>query len=624
MGRKQLLVLGKEHQIKRAYQAFPLAFLRDKDVVQRDRVPEDLEEFDSIILTDVPPNITELRHNHTIPTFAIPTLKPALEQEHATDIAILLPEDPTLLEKTITTTEQERTTALAEWDILRKTFKLFYPDIADTVERISAEHHVPRFSAFYQAMKPEMLNLSPSLPFERAQIELVERVTSYEKALHMQGQAHAGYFRAQAEEALREFLTQIETHRDELKRKLSIGETAGKGSRILYAAVAADAKYRFLKEIRTKNGIHHAIIADISANDATHFKNQDIKIPDSSPPLSGNDATYLIREAIVGPTIDDLFNGIRNHNEKLPDRDRKHHAWLSQVREVCVYTLLRDIVKWQRDAPALPASIDRTPAGIAEHLTRNLDDAFRTYSTYMPVTDSERRLWAHATALFNPTSLQLTPDRIYRHFDASLSNFKLNAGRSIRTAKELKEFLQPRKPKLDDAARKKLVASIYSVDQGFTHVHEDEDFFHVVTSFGLFDAGLLPQAKLDKINEYYTRFNAFRKRGRKRPNNIAFNLHGYYRGFVSGYRIITNQHGPLTAGSRERVQHRLQLAQAFAEDELARTYQHFLPGKTEDICAAIEHSPSESRQDELRLEGLRYFAEKFSKIPSRATPQTGP
>lgn len=629
MERKKVLVLGRSQQTKNAYQTFPSAFTHgpDVDLVEHELVPDDIDGFSSIILTDIPKNVTALRENHTTPIFAIPSLKTALEQQQATDLALVLPEDPVLTTQTITETEKARTTALAEWDKLRHTFKLFYPDIADTVEHIGTERRLPRFSAFYQAMQPEMLNLSPTLPFERAQMELIERVTSYEKARNMQGQTHTGYFRAQAEEALNEFLRHIETHRNELKNKLSIGETAGKGSRILYAAVAADAKYRFLKELRTKNGVNHATIAAVSFTDAKYFRVHDIKIPDSSPPLSAEnrEATYLIREAIIGPTIEELFTTIRKHREHLPPRDRTRHLWLRQTREICVYKILRDIIKWQHDAPKLPETANKSPDDIARHLGSNLDNAFTTYSTYMPVTDADRRLWIHAAAIFHPAPLQLTPDRIYRHFDASLSNFKINAGRNIRNVKDLEEYLAPRKrDEVGDAARKKLIADIYSVDQGFTYVHEDEDFFHVVTSFGLHDADQTPEEKINRITAYYARFNGFRDRGRKKPVSTAFDLHGYYRCFVSGYRVLSEMHGPLNHASRERVQHRLQLAQAFAEDALVRVNASTLPSTPEELCTLIERTPSDAKQDELRLEGLRYFADKFSRIPSRVTPQTTP
>jgi hypothetical protein len=214
------------------------------------------------------------------------------------------------------------------------------------------------------------------------------------------------------------------------------------------------------------------------------------------------------------------------------------------------------------------------------------------------------------------------------------------------TIDELTSIAGSKGGKFKRHSKKNIAARMYYVDTGFTYSHEDEDFFHLACSFGLHEDGRSPEEKLAAITEYYNQFKSIRGYGTK-PSTLAYNLHGFYRCFVSGHLNINTYERENKSAKhvRERITHRLGLAEAFARVAsigvaTSGIYEHFPEERRNDPAAIVDSihgypllskdNPDES-QSEIqrsinirRALGLQYFAHKFGSIRPQYQPASQP
>jgi hypothetical protein len=650
----KVLIVSKsaEHEVSRELTDLTLTF---KTKVEPS-LPEDFnQQYDGIVLHDIPENIAELADNYEIPVLATGRAADAIRRQGYDRFVGLAPSVPVQVEM-LTRLFEKKDDVQVEWKRLQSTLRLKYNDILHSIEDIVQSQQIPFYEAFFQFIDrntkdAEEIMRTLDVPVTRAYAELLMYADAYGRFFETPNAAH---FRDTARKHLSEYLDHVAKRREHLKNVFHLtGPSVGGGSHYLYndpRSVKHDAsEFSFLKEVRTKDGIPHAVIANIIYHDAKQFNQPEYKdilrIPDSKPPLESDGKSYLVRQGVIGPDMEDLLLSVRR---SIASADSRVKYWLRQFRDNCVYSMLRNINQWQNNALAITApEVSDAPEDIAQHLRKNLNDAFTTYARIAPVSDIERKLWETSSRIFNPADLDLTENTLTRHFDSSLSNVKFFTGSmKVPDTDDLEELIEAKRWKsLDSPAKERIADRLHYVDHGYTFAHEDEDFFHVATSFALHEKGLSAAAKLQKIGSYYSRLNSYRGRGRMKPNKLTYWLHGYYRNLVSGHlnlrRYEREQKAPRLV--RDRHIHRLGLAEAFAADSI--NYLTSAPGISEEQmrfsdtaakdaayiaekAAQYEQALGQQPQptdaanhaylNNARMHGLRYFAEKFEKIKPQA------
>lgn len=652
--RKVLIVSrSAEHEVSRELTDLTLTFKTEV----APSLPEDfVQQYDGIVLHDIPDNIAELADNYEIPVLATGRAADAIRQQGYDRFVGLVPNAPMQVEM-LARLFEKKDDVQVQWKRLQSTLRLKYNDILHSIEDIVQERQIPLYEAFFQFIDrntkdAEEIMRTLDVPVTRAYTELLMYADAYGKFFETPNAAH---FRDTACKHLSEYLDHVAKRREHLKNVFHLtGPSVGGGSHYLYndpRSVKHDvSEFSFLKEVRNKEGIPHAVIAKIIYDDAKQFNQpefQDVlRIPDSKPPLESEGKSYLVRQGVIGPDMEDLLLSVRRN---IASADSHVKYWLRQFRDNCVYSMLRNIHQWQDNALAITApEVSDAPEDIAQHLRKNLNDAFATYARLTPVSDIERKLWEASSRIFNPADLDLTENTLTRHFDSSLSNVKFFTGSmKVPDTEDLEALIEAKRWKsLDDPAKERIAGRLHYVDHGYTFAHEDEDFFHVATSFALHEKGLSARDKLTKINSYYTRLSRSRSRGKMKPNKLTYWLHGFYRNFVSGHlnlrRYEREQKSPRLV--RDRHIHRLGLAEAFAaegrehvmytggidpnefriEDAVLRDPAK-LAEKITNYERAIEaHSSPETYDigrallNNARMCSLQYFADKFEKIRPQA------
>ncbi len=628
---------------------------------RRDRIPDDFEHYDAIVIHHIPDNIAELADNYEIPVLALESLAEALKSGGHDIIAEVMPQADQVSRVKNRLEQKERVLQIWSGEIQGK-LKMKYLDLKPALDEAIAQQRIPRYVAFFSYVErftPAVDEYSKAISVvsNRIYLSFKSNLDNLEKCL---GTPNEEFFRKAAEKDLGEYLDYLQNRREYLKNTMKLrGQSVGGGSHYLVKpdlTLDSEGKpeFRFLKEMRDAKGIPSEVIARVVYRDAKYYNQAGgLLLPDSKQPIRHGSKSYLLREAITGPDLEKVLQFIRRRIGKNDTRK----SWLRQFRDIIVYQVFRDIIQWQNTAPPInEPQIPATNDWIVKHMQSNLNAARTTFSRYLQLNAAEEALWQECIGIFNPICLDLNKDTIKRHFDASTKNIKLYT-RDTKTPQieDLERLIGTKSSRvIEDSAKKNLRSKLYYVDTGYTYMHRDEDFFHVACSFELHEEfatsgeRLSPQDKLKTIENYYRRFNGFRGLGRKKPDSLTYFLHGFYRCFVSGhlnineYELEKKQH-QLYA---EKVHHRLGLAEAFAEDaitfiEKGLTLPNTVRNEPYDPDKALGHiksyqtqisqatRPDQREQYKKKLEaemlrGLQYFASKFSRIKLQNPPASQP
>lgn len=633
------------------------------DTDRKDRIPEEFEHYDAIIIHNIPDNISVLAENYEIPVISLESLAETLKAGGHDKIAEVMPQSQQV--SFIKNRLEQKDHLLQVWSEIQDNLKMHYLDIKPLLDQAIAQKHTPRYVEFYTFVDcftktVDEINKVIGVASNRIYLSLMSNLNNLEKCL---GTPNEEFFRKAAEKDLSEYLDYLQKRIEHLKNAMTLkGQSIGGGShyfvKIDLKQVSKDKpEFTFLKEICDEKGIPSDVIARVVYRDVKHYKQVGgLLLPDSTPQIRHDNKTYLVREGITGPTLERTLYFIRKRIGKNDPRK----AWLRQFRDITIYQVFRDIIHWQNSAPPInEPQIPATPEWIVSHMRSNLNDAYNTFSRYLPLNATVAKLWQECIDIFNTKCLDLNKNTIKRHFDASTENIKLFYSRDIKTPQieDLEELIQTKSSRtIDDSAKKHLKSRLYYVDTGYTHMHEDEDFFHAACSFALHEEFTTsgqkqsPQDKLETIANYYSRFNRFRKRGNKKPDSLGYRLHGFYRCFVSGHLNINKyeqekKHPHFFA---EKVAHRLELAEAFAENgipflnknsQLMNTVRDgtYDPQRALDRIQSYKERISSAPHQNLcegyekallceQLAGLQYVAHNFSRIKLQNLPasqQTG-
>lgn len=626
------------------------------DTDQKDRIPDEFEHYDAIIIHHIPDNIGVLAENYEIPVLSLESLAETLKARGHNIIAEVIPQAQQV--SFVKERLEQKDRVLQLWSKIQDNLKMHYLDIKPSLDQIIAQKCTPRYVEFYAFIERftqtvDEINKVIGVASNRIYLSLMSNLSNLEKCL---GTPNEEFFRKAAEKDLSEYLDYLQKRIEQLKNAMTLkGQAIGGGShyfvKIDLKQVSGDKpEFTFLKEVRDAKGIPSDTIARVVYNDVKHYKQRGgLLLPDSTPPIRHGNETYLVREGITGPTLEQTLLFIR---KKIGKNDSRK-AWLRQFRDITIYQVFRDIIYWQNSAPPInEPQIPATPEWIINHMRSNLNAAYNTFSRYIPLSATDAKLWQECIDIFNEKWLDLNKNTIKRHFDASTENIKLFYPRDIKTPQieDLEELIQTKSSKtIDEFSKKHLKSRLYYVDTGYTYMHEDEDFFHAACSFALHDEFTTsgqkqsPQDKLKTIANYYSRFNRFRKRGNKKPDSLSYRLHGFYRCFVSGHLNINKyeQEKKHLHYFAEKVAHRLELADAFAENGIQFVNKNAVRSETYDpehmlnrIQSYKARISSASRQDSCegyekallceQLAGLQYIASKFSKIKLQNPPASQP
>ncbi len=600
-------------------------------------IPSDFRNYDAIILNEVPensPGSVELEErindNPGIPIIASPTVSRSINAKgYDNFVAIISPDKQA---ESLREYWRKWDESRPEWSNLSN-FRIEYWTIREPIMNLAKEKKIPIFEAFYEWIAkvewPELVKLQTDR-LERVAIELDNNAKGYEMC---RGSSNEQYFRMAAERELAEYLASAGMYHKSVRSllKLSGPSVLGGSHYLLVGKASGDKVFNFLKEVKDKDGIPHDIIAKVMYSDVKYFRKtkegqQGLRVADSRPPIKHNDRSYLLREVVTGPDLERVLHVLRKKIEEGGQRKR----WANHYRNTCIKKVLSDIVYWQKNAkPISDPEIPKTPESIVDHLKTNMNKAFETYSKYVKVSKDERDLWKATLDILNTKTLDLNKRTIKRHFDASTSNVKIVTGDRRERFEDLEKLARGERKQAQSLveAGKRIESAVCYVDQGFTYVHEDEDFFHVTSSFALHDDGESTyQDKIGTVWEWYKVLNKERKK-RKKPG-LAQRLHGFYRNFMSGHLGLMkyDKEKKGVKGVKERHAHRLGLAEAFANDSVQclknESFKNL--GDIQDNPRALlkkirayKKKGPEKEYNGLtaaQIFGLSYFARKFYKL----------
>jgi hypothetical protein len=369
---KKVLIVSKEQGLK---DLGDLVLQFNTDIASR--IPDDYSElYDAIVLYSVPENISELFSNYEIPVIATDNLAEQIEKQGYSALASICPREMQI--GCLQALLKRKDSVKAPWKRIQTNFKIKYGDLDSRLAAMVREG-IPKYEAFFAFIEQNTENLDgiinePMIPFTRVHAELVKNLELCER---FKGGPNEAYFYAEALENLKEYLDHARKRREHLTTMLKLtGPSIGGGSHYLYVDLKEASKeqpeFSFLKHVLDKEKIPHQVIADIIYHDAKHFGNKDspIRFAASMPPIQYENASYLVRDGIIGPDLEDIFLLIRR---RIAKGDHNKVPWLRSFRDAATQQVMKDIAYWQKNAPQISAAeIPQNPDGIVEHLQRPL------------------------------------------------------------------------------------------------------------------------------------------------------------------------------------------------------------------------------------------------------------
>lgn len=654
---KKVLIVSKDKgAVSRDLGDIVLTF----DIEVLPSVPPDFDkDYDAVVLYDLPEDISLLMQNYKVPVVALdrPAESTRLPGYERAIGAISRDNQVSRLNELI----QQKDDTQAAWSSVLDALKtrLRSSDIISKVTEIAAQkpgmtlfdafaHYVENDAKLLDETKVIDKNTDPRLvSFRRARIMLIKHLEAYDEDF---GKPNGIFFRQEAEKNLDEFLQHAQERRQLLGIRELSGPSVESGSQFLYFDVVAAKKdkpdFGFLKRVRDRDGVSHEAIAQVIYHDAKRYNREGLetllRIPDTKPPITRGDESYLLRQVIYGPDLENLFLYLRKGITK--DSARKN--WMRSFRNICVYHVFRCLNEWQERSPdATVHGISDGADDIVAHMQRNLYRAFDTFSRAQPPSETEKELWKKCLALYNKEDMGLNKSTTRRHIDLSTTNIKWHTGsRKAPSLESLSELIESGNWKtMEDSSKKRIENRIWFVDTGHTYVHQDEDFFHIACSYALHEEHnshgekQTAQDKLKTIEDYYRRFNGFRGRGRMKPAHPSYWLHGFYRNVVSGHLNFgkyerDKENLPL---ARARHTHRMELAEAFAAEgakylAIPLEAERAVPATVspDALLAVIKDCEQKVQAEEFMglrstystvknvacMRGLQYFAEKYGRI----------
>ena len=307
----------------------------------------------------------------------------------------------------------------------------------------------------------------------------------------------------------------------------------------------------FLRDVHDRKGMSHSQIAQIRYDTQQTLTEIFTKNGNGAAevgkfariyhPLSYENITYLVQEALIGPDLEYVLLKIKDAIPKAATNHQK--GLLKKVRAAIIEKYLDDLAGWQKHTQKMTDTdakrMENRPDVVARYFKGNLTKIPAEYCKkgLTELSEAELSLWDTCLKYLNPKLLGISRGRVVLSQDASSKNAILHIGRKFPSMDELLEAITesneqgrkkaPIRDKLDDI--------FYHVDTGFVVTHFLEDFFHIVDAYESADTDLKDHQILKHRQKWYDHF--CQKKGINQEP-VVLNLAGAYRNMRRAFLVI--------------------------------------------------------------------------------------